>query len=110
MTFNRRIIVGIEDIKAITLECNYCSIEVTFSPDLPSVPNNCPNPNCNRPWLSPQYPHANPFPTTETRFPVQVKLLQAIAGVRRKSEEDKIELPKEPIGFHIRLEFEEPKV
>jgi hypothetical protein len=108
MTFDRKIIVGIEDIKSVTLECSHCQVRMTFSPDSVSIPNNCPNPSCNKIWVSPQFPHANPFPTTESKTPVQIKLIQAIAGVRHRSEENKIERPKEPIGFRILLEFEEP--
>jgi hypothetical protein len=110
MTVTRRIIVGIGDIKAITVECNRCHIRMTFSPDAPSFLGNCPNQSCNAVWLPTHYANETPPLTIpNSRLPMQVRLLQAIADIRRKAEEDKVERPKEPIGFSVFWEFEEPK-
>ena len=49
MTFERKIVVGIEDIGAISLECNECKRRITFSPDNPvKSPNAC---TCGHPWI-----------------------------------------------------------
>lgn len=49
MTFERKIVVGVDDIAAISLECNECKRRITFSPDNPiKSPNVC---SCGHPWI-----------------------------------------------------------
>ena len=109
MTFDKTIVVGIEDIKSISLECTKCRVRMVISPDdVGVVPCECPNQTCRNEWAPPQYPRANPYAPAESKIPVQVKLIQAIAGLRMKVGNDKVEQPGKPIGFRIFLEFADP--
>jgi hypothetical protein len=42
MTIERRILVGLNDIQAMSLQCNDCAFRFTFSPDKEvNLPNKC---------------------------------------------------------------------
>jgi hypothetical protein len=106
MTFDRKIVVGIEDIKSISLECAKCGVRLVISPDnVGVVPCECPNQTCRNEWAPQQYQRANPHGPAESKIPVQIKLIEAIAGVRMKTENNKVENPGKSIGFKIFLEF-----
>ncbi len=97
MTVERRIIAGLEDIKAISLECKSCHSRVTFSADRKiDVPLSCER--CGKPWRSPQSVSA--YRTNDSAI---VNLVQSIATIRTLISEDSI-------GFSILLEFEEPSL
>ncbi len=82
---------------------------MVISPDnIGVVPCECPNQMCHNEWAPAQYPRANPHGPAESKIPVQIKLIEAIAGVRMKAENNKVEHPGKPIGFKIFLEFKEP--
>jgi hypothetical protein len=49
MTFEHKIVVGVDDIKAVIVECK-CGIRVSFPPDKVSIPENCPAPDCGIAW------------------------------------------------------------
>jgi hypothetical protein len=108
MTLNRRLVVSMEDIKSVVLECLHCGVRMTFSPDAITAPCNCPNPTCNKFWASPHYPNAVGFGMRST--PAQIKFLEAVQAVRQRDKEQKMERPNDPIGFCILMEFEEPSV
>jgi hypothetical protein len=106
MTSESRMIVGVEDIKALSLECNKCSVRLTYTPDtIGQIPYACPNPNCGTEWRPQEFPYS----ATEPAMPLQLKLLHAIAGIRRRHAENKIEQPNQKLGFRVLLEFDEPK-
>src|SRR5881396_2951767 len=53
MTLENRIVVGLDDIKAVTLECTdqdnkKCCARFSSSPDMIQIPKNCPQ--CNATW------------------------------------------------------------
>ena len=98
MTSEKRILVGFEDIKAVSLECKKCNVRFTYAPSqILRVPETCPNPNCNSVW--------SPKPTrgfTDTERPISVRFLDDMLNVL-------IEEQKQlgPNGFRILLEFDE---
>lgn len=49
MTFESKIVVGLDDIKAVTLECNQCHTRVTMLPDNIQIPYNCQR--CDSTWI-----------------------------------------------------------
>jgi hypothetical protein len=50
MTIEHRIVVGLGDIKAVSLECNKCHTRITLIPDGIEVPPQCPK--CGKIWIS----------------------------------------------------------
>ncbi|MGI9103576.1 MAG: hypothetical protein ACR2IF_14150 [Terriglobales bacterium] len=50
MTFENKIVVGLEDIKAVIFECRKCQTRVSVKPDEVRVPYKCPNPTCGQQW------------------------------------------------------------
>lgn len=50
MTVERTIVVGLDDVKAVTLECRNCRTRVVLSPDHTRIPRQCPD--CGSNWLS----------------------------------------------------------
>jgi hypothetical protein len=44
MTFERKIVVGLEDIKAVSFACEQCQFKLTMSPDdVKKIPEHCPS-------------------------------------------------------------------
>jgi hypothetical protein len=110
MTSENRFIVGIEDIKAMSLECNKCKARLTYSlddasgvPQVHRVPPNCPNPSCNMEWYS-----DSGISYQERKLPVLLKLIAAINEIRHRKRESEVEKPS-TIGFRVLLEFDETK-
>jgi len=96
MTLERRIIAGLEDVRAISLECNKCRARVTFSADSKvDVPVACER--CGHPWRS-----ANSVNAYKTNDSAVVSLVQAIPNIR-------ILLNENALGFRVLFEFYEPK-
>ena len=97
MTIERRMIVGIDDIKAVTFECSKCGARMPIAVgSLREVPQQCPS--CNEVWW-----RSNDFPThVSTSGPAATAFIQAVrvsaAMIRDKTD-----------TFRILLEFEEPK-
>ena len=86
MTYERRIVVSLDEIKAVVFECGQCNSRTAIAPDkLTSIPENCPNGHL---WQSIGLAHTGAFINSLRHF-------------------------KDPIyekaGFKIFLEFEEPK-
>jgi hypothetical protein len=99
MTIERKLVIALDDIKALVFECIMCLSRVSVPPRAGNVqiPRECPQ--CHRKWslldLS-QYEHvASPF----VNFTTSVQQLQSF--------------PKEVIdmaGFRVLLEIEEPRM
>lgn len=49
MTIEHKIVVGVDDIKAVIIECR-CGVRVSFPPDDVRIPETCPTPNCGIAW------------------------------------------------------------
>jgi hypothetical protein len=50
MTFENKIVVGLDDIKAVIFECRNCQTRVSVKPDKLRIPCRCPH--CGDPWKS----------------------------------------------------------
>lgn len=96
MTVERKIVVGLEDIKAISLECKTCHARLTVTPEKISVPKACKS--CNIDW----FPCGMASNHVTTSAPAPMVLANAIQRMRTLTEES-------AIGFILLLEFEEPK-
>jgi hypothetical protein len=95
MTFERKMIVGLDDIKAVTFECNECKTRTTIPVDkLQGVPRSCAS--CNAVW---QIKELGNYVTTSG--PAEMALIQAIITIRILIRQNKD-------TFRILLEFEEP--
>jgi hypothetical protein len=95
MTVERKIVVGLEDITAITLECE-CGGRMTFKPELfRTIPNNCAH--CGKVWMNPDRPFepASGVPAA-LWFILSLRDLRTL--IREKS-----------LPFKVLLEFSEPK-
>jgi len=103
MTFENRRIVGIEDIKALSVECNNCKVRLTYSPDeAVKIPPNCPNQSCNVEWHT-----LDMYAGNETKRPVLLKLMASIMEIRHRLLNSDAEKPQQQVGFRLLLEFDE---
>jgi hypothetical protein len=98
MTAEHKIVVSLEDVKAIIFECKHCRTRVTVLPDSASVPANCPH--CPTVWLS------RPGPKLENSLSPYLNFLQSLAAIRSHSATTGDEWPK----FRILLEFDEAEL
>jgi len=86
MVIERRMVVGIEDIKAVSFECTSCKARLTRSPDSMEVPFTCPH--CGAQWRGHE--------------PMEPPIVRIVVGI--------VQLRKTPQkGFKLLFEFEEPK-
>jgi hypothetical protein len=93
MTVERKILFGLDDIKAISFQCDSCKYRITMSPDeVRDLPRNCPN---GHRWIVGEQ-QAKTFPPIQMFSDNLVTL--------RKLAEQKV------LGFKILLEFDEPKL
>jgi len=100
MTIERKIVVGLEDIEALTLECRAegCGYRVSFSPDkFERIPNNCGQ--CGQDWTP-----RDLAGHTEARAWVFLNLLRSIRTARAFIAEN-----GSTSGFRVLLEFKEPQ-
>ncbi len=89
MTFERKIVVGLDDIVAISLQCEKCKTRITFHPDSPiEVPFEC---ECGHAWRSREATGEHPA-TVMTRAIAKTRSLFA----------------HHPDGFKLLLMFDEP--
>ncbi len=93
MTVERRLVVGLEDIKAIVLECGKCKARYSLKPESGDIPTMC---HCREQWLF--GPHTAPTPLEQA--------VSAIALIRRHLAESKGR-PLAP--YTLSFEFEEPE-
>jgi hypothetical protein len=95
VTFERKIVVSLEEIRAITFECHKCKSRLTVSPDdIRDIPAACPH--CNFSWRLPEAANVGPLASPPRNFAV---------GIR----EIRIRFGADVIGFKILLEFDEPR-
>jgi hypothetical protein len=53
MTVEHKIVVGLDDIKAVIFECRQCRTRVSMSPtDATEIPVQCPQRNCASVWIT----------------------------------------------------------
>ncbi len=98
MTVERKVVVGLADLKAIVFECreDRCKARVTMLPDNARIPQKCPA--CGREWVP------SPPPETKSTLSNHMNLVDAIARIR--AQEPNNEWPK----FRILFEFDEPEL
>ena len=95
VTFERKIVVGLEEIRAISFECHQCKSRLTVSPDdIRDIPTACPH--CNFSWRLPEDAQLGPVASPPKTFAFGIKEL-------------KIRFRADVIGFKILLEFDEPR-
>jgi hypothetical protein len=92
MTVEHKIVVGLDDIKAVTLECAKCKTRLTVPPDRITIPNRCPSPRCDQQWLSDIREHVSAPNSSYLQFCVALSELRSVTN---------------HMPFTIRLEFEE---
>lgn len=90
MTFEQKIVVGLEDIKAISFECAQCRTRVTMSPDDPQVPRRCQK--CDAVWVVGS-------PSNMAGTSPHLNLAHAISEIRKQ-------LKEKNVPFRILLEFD----
>jgi hypothetical protein len=92
MTFERKIVVGLEDIRAISFKCAHCEYRVTVSPDKVSgIPAHCPN---GHDWTQGEQ--------EAMIVPPLLQFTTTLAKLRTL-------LSQKALGYRILLEFDEPK-
>jgi hypothetical protein len=97
MTIERKIVVGLEDIQALTFECGKCGARVTMQPDRArEIPAECVQ--CHQEWISFNPTNREPDTATDTT----VRFWTALQTVRVLIKNNKL-------GFKILLEFREPR-
>jgi hypothetical protein len=100
MTVERRLVVGLDDIKGVCFEClnPKCGGRHTFAPDkISNIPAICPH--CRETWLASRPTgHAVPAVSPYVSFTGAIVDIQALLKTEGIS----------PPGFRILLEFEEP--
>jgi hypothetical protein len=100
MTVERRLVVGLKDIRAVTCECKKCGARLTLNTDSLRTAlttgrlSECPS--CREFWLAASVTNGRKF-TSET-----VMLLNAFALSAETQE-------AETIGVRILFEFDEPQ-
>ena len=93
MTFERKIVVGLEDIASISLECNKCKGRVTFGPESKiRIPLSC---SCGHPWMAES---KSPFTSLDSPFAICLTTIEVIRTLIRNGAG----------GFRVLLEFQEP--
>jgi len=95
MTVEHRILVGIDDLKAITFECLKCKARITLLPnDKLGVPDSCSA--CSAVWKA-----SSPSSNVTVSAPAAITFVDAIKRL--------VLLAAEPqAAFKILLEFDEP--
>lgn len=95
MTFERKIVVGLEDIASISLECSKCKRRITFSPDERTpIPRACGF--CGHVWTPGEV--AVPFSSTESPLGIFLQTVERIRTITGTH----------PYGVRILLEYKEP--
>lgn len=90
MTFENKIVVGLDDIKAVTFECAKCKTRLTLLPDMIRIPAHCNQ--CGQEWLN-----GNPNTYDAVASPY-VNFIRGIGEIRT--------LQRNNPPFKILLEFE----
>jgi len=93
MTVEHRMIIGLDDIKAVTFECNQCHTRVTMPPDDIRIPHNCHR--CDNAWII-----GDPANYTSVTMP-QLNFVNAIGQIRKQLQKNG------GVAFKILLEFDQ---
>jgi hypothetical protein len=94
MTFERKIVVGLEDINKITFECTSCGSRISMNPDKArDIPMQCAE--CKKEWRTFDVERPAMIASPTFTFVDSLAKLRVIG-------------PKNA-GFRILLEFDEPK-
>jgi hypothetical protein len=94
MTIKRKILVGLDDIKAICLECRDCDTRLSLRPDGSSrIPAQCPH--CNADWMQLDPASSRALDSPFVSF---VSSLQRIRSLLKEGA---------TMGFNILIEFDE---
>jgi hypothetical protein len=90
VTVERKIVFELNDIKAISFQCDKCTSRIAMSlDDLKELPKQCPN--AHR-WITGEQELTN--------VPTLMKFIETLRVLARQKA----------LGFKILLEFDEPKV
>lgn len=99
MTYERKIVVGLDDIKALTFECNKCKSRISLSPDfVTEVPYKCPQIMCQHPWRPPDITPGQ-HGAVRSHF---ANFVDGLASIRKM-----VAASESSLGFKIILEFDE---
>ena len=91
MTYERKIVVGLDDIRAISLECNECQYRVTMSPDeFFRIPDMCSNGHA---WTRGEEKNSSASPVM--KFTASLREVRELLGHKH-------------FGFKVLLEIDEP--
>lgn len=93
MTFEHKIVVGLDDIKAVSLECNQCHTRLTMQPDDIRIPHHCQR--CDAAWILGDPSQYRSVTSAHLNF------VHAIAQIRNQL--------KDGAPFKILLEFDDKK-
>lgn len=99
MTYERRIAVGLDDIKAIIFECKKCKSRLSLTPDsVGEIPFQCPRIECKHPWRFADAGYSDSVRSPFSNF------VSGLVGIRKL-------IATEPgFGFTIILEFDEAEM
>ncbi len=96
MTVERRVIVGFDDVKAVSIQCIKCNTKTRFDADMKvEIPFNCEH--CGSSWRSPEARGG-----AWTNGSAMVSFIQSIPTMRTL-------LNEKAYGFNVLLEFDVPK-
>jgi hypothetical protein len=97
MTVERKIVVGLDDIQAVSFECEKCHSRLTLPPDkIGEIPQRCER--CGQEWIALNISAYEPNVAMDSA----VKFTTALQTVRTLIHNKKM-------GFKILLEFPEPR-
>ncbi len=97
MTLEHKIVVGLNDIKAVIFECRQCHTRVSMSPDDIRIPTKCPKEDCAV-WIGSEPAIVTtPYEATTSKY---LNFVQAIGHIRKSNN---------GAAFRILLEFDDSK-
>jgi hypothetical protein len=92
MTYERKIVIGLEDIRALSFRCEQCEYQITVSPDdFTRLPATCPN---SHGWSVGEEMQSTVTPLQ--KFTASLRELRGLLG-------------QKTFGFRILLEIDEPR-
>jgi hypothetical protein len=93
MTVERKIVVGLDDVKGITLACSRCDYRITISPETDiELPRNCPR---NHRWVIGEPSGSDPRKSPFNGLIASIRMIREL-------------IPQNTLGVRILLEFDEP--
>jgi hypothetical protein len=97
VTVEHKIVVSLNDIKAVIFECRQCRTRVSMLPDAMRIPQQCPNGNCeSREWITGiPAPVVSSYEDSTAKY---VSFVQALGHIRKKNND---------AAFRILLEFDD---